>query len=100
MKPRKALLLILLVAFLFALPSCAKVSEKEVIGKWESTKVPNLWMEFSPNMTCTGGKWSITSDGQIKIVNPDGAVRLGKLQDGNLIFPEFGERGIFTKEGK
>ncbi len=100
MKPHKPLLVILLVVLLFALPCCSKVSENDVIGKWNNTKVPNLWMEFFKDMTCSGGKWSISSDGTIKVVNPDGAVRLAKIKDGKLVFEEFGEQGIFIKEGK
>jgi hypothetical protein len=73
-------------------------AEKDIVGKWQSTKMQTLWMEFYPDMTSTGGKWSITKDGHIKLVNPDGKVHLAKLKDGKLIFPEFGERGIFVKE--
>jgi hypothetical protein len=57
-------------------------------------------MEFYPDMTSTGGKWSITKDGQIKLENPDGTVRTGLVQEGKLIFAEFGERGVFVKEEK
>ena len=63
-----------------------------------STKLSNLWMEFFPDMTSTGGKWSITKDGHIKLVNPDGKEHLAEFKDGQLIFPEFGDRGIFVKE--
>jgi hypothetical protein len=100
MKYRKPVLVILLVFFLFALPSCSSVSEKDIIGKWTNTKFPNLWMEFFEDMTCSGGKWSLSPDGSIKIVNPDGTVRMAKIKDGKMVFDEFGERGIFMKEGK
>ena len=55
-------------------------------------------MEFYPDMTSTGGKWSITKDRHIKLVNPDGKEHLAELKDGKLIFPEFGDKGIFEKE--
>ncbi len=96
----KPLMLVWLVVLLFALAGCSSApSEKDVIGKWNNTKNPSLWMEFYADMTSTGGKWSITKDGQIKIVNADGTVLTGTLKDGTLIFEEFGEVGIFVKEG-
>ena len=89
-----------LLVVLFSLAGCsAAPSAKDVIGKWHNTKNPSLWMEFFADMTSTGGNWSITKDGQIKIVNADGTVLTGTLKDGNLIFAEFGELGVFVKEG-
>jgi hypothetical protein len=100
MKPTKSLMFVCLIVLLLALAGCSSgPSEKDVIGKWDNTKNPAIWMEFFPDMTSTGGKWSITKDGQIKIVNADGTVLTGTLKDGNLIFAEFGELGIFVKEG-
>ena len=99
MKHFKSLTLIWLVVLLFALAGCSSApSEKDIIGKWNNTKNPILWMEFFGDMTSTGGKWSITKDGQIKIVNADGTVLTGILKDRNLRFAEFGELGIFVKE--
>jgi hypothetical protein len=99
MKKSKLCMLLLSVVLLCLLSGCSsKPSEKDIVGKWESTKLDTLWMEFYPDMTCTGGKWSITKDGQIQILNPDGKVRLGTLKDGKLTFPEFGDKGIFVKE--
>ena len=99
MKYFRAIILPLLVSLLFAFLGCSSgPTEKDVVGKWQSTKVGNLWMEFYPDKTSTGGTWSITKDGPIKLVNPDGKEHLAELKDGKLIFPEFGERGIFVKE--
>ena len=99
MKYSRAIMMFLLGAFLLAFLSCSSgPTEKDVVGKWQSTKLKNLWMEFYPDMTSTGGAWTITKDGHIKLVNPDGKEHLAELKDGKLIFPEFGERGIFVKE--
>jgi len=80
--------------------SCSAVSEKDVVGKWTNTKSPIIWMEFFADKTFTGGKWSLLRDGTIQMVNPDGAVLLGKIKDGKLIIEDFGELGVFAKEGK
>ena len=99
MKYSRAITILLFVSFLLAFFGCSSgPTEKDVVGKWQRTKVGNLWMEFYPDMTSTGGKWSITKDGHIKLVNPDGKEHMAELKDGKLIFPEFGERGIFVKE--
>jgi hypothetical protein len=99
MKYSKVFTAVLLVALCLAFLSCSSgPTEKDIVGKWQSTKLPNLWMEFNVDHTSTGGNWSFTKDGHIKVVNPDGKVHLAKLKDGKLIFPEFGERGIFVKE--
>jgi hypothetical protein len=99
MKLSRPLAVIWLVVIFFALSGCSSSpSEKDVIGKWNNTKVDTLWMEFHPDKTSTGGAWSITKDGQIKLVNADGKVRLGTLKDNKLIFEEFGEYGVFVKE--
>ena len=100
MKPSKSLILVwFLVVLLASRVYYSGPSAKDVIGKWHNTKNPSLWMEFFADMTSTGGNWSITKDGQIKIVNADGTVVTGTLKDGNLIFAEFGELGVFSKEG-
>ncbi len=99
MKYSRAIIMLLLGSFLLAFLGCSSgPTEKDVVGKWQSTKVGNLWMEFYPDKTSTGGTWSITKDGHIKLVNPDGKEHLAELKDGKLVFPEFGERGIFVKE--
>jgi hypothetical protein len=99
MKYSRIFILFLFGALIFASITCSSgPTEKDVVGKWQSTKVGNLWMEFYPDKTSTGGRWSITKDGRIKLVNPDGKEHLAELKDGKLIFPEFGERGIFVKE--
>jgi hypothetical protein len=98
MKYSKAASLLLLGTFFLIFLGCSSgPSDKDIIGRWQSTKVQNLWMEFYADKTSTGGKWSITKDGHIKLVNPDGKEHLAELKDGKLIFPEFGERGVFTK---
>ena len=98
MKYSRVLDMILLGVLVLAFLGCSSgPTEKDVVGKWQSTKVENLWMEFYPDMTSTGGKWSITKDGHIKVINPDGKEHLAQLKDGKLMFPEFGERGIFVK---
>ena len=100
MKLSKSLMFVWLVVLLLALAGCSSgPSAQDVIGKWNNTKNPAIWMEFFADMTSTGGKWSLTKDGQIKIVNPDGTVLTGLVQDGKLTFKEFGELGIFVKEG-
>lgn len=100
MKPSRSLMLVCLIVSLLALAGCSSgPSAKDVIGKWNNTKNPAIWMEFFADMTSTGGKWSMTKDGQIKIVNPDGTVLTGLVQDGKLTFKEFGEHGVFVKEG-
>jgi len=100
MKFSKSLLLVSLIVLLLVLAGCSSgPSAKDVIGKWENTKNPAIWMEFFPDMTSTGGKWSITKNGQIEIVNADGTVVTGTLKDGTLTFAEFGEHGVFVKEG-
>ena len=100
MKPSKSLMFVWLMVLLLALAGCSSgPSEKDVIGKWNNTKNPAIWMEFFADMTSTGGKWSMTKDGQIKIMNPDGTVLTGILKDGKLTFKEFGENGVFVKEG-
>jgi hypothetical protein len=100
MKSTKSLMLVCLIVLFLALAGCSSgPSEKDVIGKWDNTKNPAIWMEFFADMTSTGGKWSTTKDGQIKIVNPDGTVLTGLMQDGKLTFKEFGENGVFVKEG-
>ena len=97
MKPSKSLMLVWLVVLLLAFAGCSSgPSAKDVIGKWHNTKNPVSGWNFLPDMTSTGGKWSITKDGQIKIVNADGTVVTGTLKDGNLIFAEFGELGVFV----
>ena len=99
MKPSKSLMVVCLIVSLLAFAGCSSgLSEKDVIGKWNNTKNPAIWMEFFADMTSTGGKWSMTKDGQIKIVNADGTVLTGLVQDGKLTFKEFGENGIFVKE--
>ena len=99
MKYSRSFVAILLGAWLILFLGCSSgPTEKDIVGKWQSTKMPNLWMEFYPDMTSTGGKWSITKDGHIKLVNPDGKEHLAELKDGKLIFPEFGDKGIFDKE--
>jgi hypothetical protein len=101
MKQPKHLFLIGLVIVSLALAGCsAGPSTKDVVGKWTNTKSPHIWMEFFADMTCSGGKWSLAPDGTIKIVNPDGNVVLAKLKDGKLVIAEFGEYGIYSKEGK
>jgi len=100
MKRHKPLAVILLVVVLFALPGCSSVSEKDVVGKWTNAKSPHIWMEFYADMTSTGGKWSLAPDGAINLVNPDGTIILAKLKDGKLIIQEFGEYGVYIKEGK
>lgn len=88
---------LLLVVSLLA--GCSpSTSEKDVIGKWNNTKIDNLWMEFYADKTSTGGKWSLTKDGRVEIINPDGTKRIGILKEGKLIFEEFGDRGIFVRE--
>jgi hypothetical protein len=100
MKPSKLLVVIWLAVLVVALSGCSpSPSEKDITGKWKNTKMENLWMEFYADKTSTGGKWSITKDGLIEIVNPDGKVHKATLKDGKLIFEEFGERGEFVKEG-
>jgi hypothetical protein len=99
MKQSKTFLVVLLLVFVVVLSGCSSgPTEKDIIGKWRNTKNDNLWMEFYPDMTSTGGKWSITKDGQIKLINPDSAVLMGLVQEGKLIFPEFGEYGVYVKE--
>jgi hypothetical protein len=99
MKYSKPMKMILLAAVLMLFLGCSSgPTEKDIVGRWQSIKLSNLWMEFYPDMTCTGGKWSITKDGRLKLVNPDGKEHLAELKDGKLIFPEFGEKGIFEKE--
>jgi hypothetical protein len=99
MKYSRAIIMLLLVSLSLAFLGCSSgPTEKDVVGKWQSTKLENLWMEFYPDKTSTGGNWSITKEGRIKLVNPDGKEHLAELKDGKLIFPEFGERGIFVKE--
>jgi hypothetical protein len=100
MKRHKPLAVILLVVVLFALPSCSSVSEKDVVGKWTNAKSPHIWMEFYADKTSTGGKWSVAPDGTVKIVNPEGNLVLAKLKDGKLVIEEFGEYGVYIKEGK
>jgi hypothetical protein len=99
MKYSRAIITLFLGSLLLTFLGCSSgPAEKDVVGKWQSTKLENLWMEFYPDKTSTGGTWSITKEGRIKLVNPDGKEHLAELKDGKLIFPEFGERGIFVKE--
>ncbi len=99
MKHSKLLKAILLLVFLFSLVGCSSgPSAKDIIGKWENTKFSNVWMEFYADMSSTGGKWSITKDGKVKIENADGTLVTAILKDGKLIFEEFGENGVFVKE--
>jgi hypothetical protein len=100
MKGHKPLAVILLVVFLFALPCCSSISEKDVVGKWTNAKSPHIWMEFYADKTSTGGNWSVAPDGTVNIVNPDGTIILAKLKDGKLVIEEFGDYGIYIKEGK
>jgi hypothetical protein len=98
MKYSRAIITLFLGSLLLTFLGCSSgPTEKDVVGKWQSTKVENLWMEFFPDKTSTGGTWSINKDGHIKLVNPDGKEHLAELKDDKLIFPEFGERGIFVK---
>jgi hypothetical protein len=100
MKRHKPLALILLAVLLFALPCCSSVSDKDVVGKWTNVKSPHIWMEFYADKTSTGGNWSLAPDGTIKIVNPEGNLVLAKLTEGKLVIQEFGEYGVYIKEGK
>ncbi len=95
----KALRLILAVLTLaILLSSCAQgPSESDIIGRWQSTTLPDLWVEFRPDKTSTGGKWELTKDG-VKVINPDGSEHLGVLKEGKLVFAEFGQHGVFIKE--
>lgn len=91
-------ILLVLLALSLILSACSQgPSEKDIVGRWQSTTLPDLWIEFRPDMTSTGGKWSLTKDG-VKIVNEDGTEHVAVLQEGKLIFAEFATHGVFTKE--
>lgn len=97
--PQKTVrLLLALLAFMIILAACSQgPTEKDIIGRWQSTTLPDLWVEFRADMTSTGGKWSLTKEG-VKVINEDGSEHLGVLKEGKLIFAEFGEHGVFVKE--
>jgi|GEM_PF-4272080 len=71
-------------------------TETDIIGRWQSTTLPDLWVEFRADMTSTGGKWALTKEG-IKVTSQDGSEHLAVLKDGKLIFAEFGQHGVFEK---
>ncbi len=95
---RIVLIICLLITVGLSFGCSPTTSEKDIIGKWNNTKMDNMWMEFYADKTSTGGKWSITKEGHIEVVNADGTKHVGILKDGKLIFEEFGDYGIFVKE--
>lgn len=90
-------LAILTLALVFSACGQSGPTEKDIIGKWQSTTLPDLWVEFRPDKTSTGGRWELTKEG-VKVINPDGTEHLGVLKEGKLVFAEFGQHGVFVKE--
>jgi hypothetical protein len=99
---RLILILTLLIVFFAACSPAPKeeppgVKKEDIIGRWQSTTLPDLWVEFRADMTSTGGAWALTKDG-LKVISEDGSEHLAVLKDGKLIFAEFGQHGVFEKE--
>jgi len=94
-----ARLLLVLLALTLILAACGQPgpSEKDIIGRWQSTSLPDLWIEFKSDKTCSGGTWALTKEG-VKVINEDGTEHQAVLKEGKLIFAEFGQHGEFVKE--
>ncbi len=93
-----ARMLFVLLALTLLLSACTQgPTEKDIIGRWQSTSLPDLWMEFKPDKTCSGGTWALTKEG-VKVINADGTEHQAVLKEGKLIFAEFGQHGEFVKE--
>lgn len=91
-------LVVALLALSLLLAACGPQgpSEKDIVGRWQSTSLPDLWMEFKPDKTCSGGTWAFTKEG-VKVINEDGTEHHAVLKEGKLIFAEFGQHGEFIK---
>ncbi len=49
MRYSRVITMALLGALILAILGCSsEPTEKDVVGKWQSTKLENLWMEFYP----------------------------------------------------
>ncbi|MGQ9920145.1 MAG: hypothetical protein ACUVRZ_02325 [Desulfobacca sp.] len=101
MPQKSTRLLLLLLALTVILTACGQQgpSEQDIVGRWENTSLPDLWMEFKPDKTCSGGTWALTKEG-VKVINADGTEHQAVFKEGKLIFTEFGQHGEFIKESK
>jgi hypothetical protein len=122
MKHHKHLSLIVLILYLLAIPCCYSDAEKDVIGGWKLDSTDPVYkgadcekykcyIEFFEDETFGGtwggGRWSILSDGRIKLMYSDGTIEttnMKKKDNKKIIEIYYGIGGshplTFIKQGK